>query len=119
MLRYFFVLSKVTPQLREYSELEKMLAMRKLGYSYQALADEFGVEKTTIRYLCRKFGLSEKTVQPLYFRKKTYTIAARREAAYDDQEGPINPGKSYAEYLQDERERHLKRLTQHHGTTRF
>lgn len=113
MLRYFFLLQKVSPPLREYAELEKMLAMRKLGYSYQALADEFKVEKTTIRYLSRKFGLSEKNVDTLYQRHKTYTIAAKRETLYDEREGPINPGKTYAEYLADERARRWKRLTTH------
>lgn len=111
MLRYFFLLQKVSPPLREYAELEKMLAMRKLGYSYQALADKFGVEKTTIRYLCRKFGLSEKEVETQYQRHKTYAIAAKKQLVYDDREGPINPGKTYAQYLQEERDRRWKRLT--------
>lgn len=112
MLRYFFLLQKVSLPLREYSELERMLAMRKLGYSYQALADKFKVEKTTIRYLCRKFGLSEKTVQPLYYRERIYTISVKKQTAYDEKEGPINQGKTYAEYLkEDEDRRHRRKLT--------
>lgn len=106
MLVYFFPLKRLTPPLHQYSQLELMLSLRKLGWSYTRLADHFNVPKTTIRYLCRKFGLSEKTVTTVIVRE--HTTVGRTYPTYDEER--INPGKTYAEYLKEERERARKRL---------
>lgn len=84
-----------------------MLALRKLGYSYNVLADRYNVPKSTIRYLCRKFGLHEGTVQAVIVRQRTTTEVPT--VTYTEE--TINPGKTYAEYLKEERERKWKRLT--------
>lgn len=101
MLIYFFKLERLSPPLNQYPELERMLAMRKLGYSYTVLAEYFGVPKLTIRYLVRKFGLAEDTIQPKVIRKRT-TI---KIPVHTYNEEIINPGKSYAEYLREEKKR--------------
>lgn len=108
MLIYFFRLSKLTQPLNQYSELERMLALRKMGFSYTVLADTFGVPKETIRYLCRRFGLGERSVTTTV---KRIAPTTRLQPIYT--EDKINPGKTYAEYLAEDRERQRKRLTTH------
>lgn len=111
MLVYFFRLTKLSKPLNVYSELEKMLAMRKLGCSYQKLANEFQVDKLTIRYLCKRFGLAG-TMNPTSAR----TTTKRPESSYHraTQTESINPGKTYAEYIKDEQNRKWKALIQRH-----
>lgn len=111
MLVYFFRLEKLSQPLNKYPLLEEMLALRALGWSYTTLSDKYSVPKTTIRYLCRRFGLSGNT-KTTYIRTSRTTTAMPPEL-YTDEER-INPGKSYAEYLRDERERKWRRLTQSH-----
>lgn len=111
MLQYFFKLNKLSPPLHEYSQLEEMLALRKLGWSYTTLADKYKVPKTTIRYLCRKFGLHEGTVQVTIIRTTTTPVS---KIMHNEQEEVINPGKTYAQYLQDQKDRKWQRLTQKH-----
>ena len=115
MLIYFFRLEKLTPPLRDYSQLELMLSLRKLGYSYTALADRFNVPKTTIRYLCRKFGLHERTVHTIVSRQDIRTTRPEPKILHNEKDEPINTGKTYAEYLKDERDRKWKRLTKNHS----
>jgi len=105
MLVYFFSLKKLNAPLSTYSNLETMLAKRKLGASYMSLADEFGVTKDTIVYLCRKFGLGGKMNPPL-----ARTTRVKPPRLYNELR--INLGKTYAEYLQDEQDRKWKNLTQ-------
>lgn len=109
MLVYFFRLSRVSEPFNEYAQLEEMLALRSLGWSYTALADKYNVPKLTIRYLCRRFGLAG-TVTVTTPRQDARTTTESSSTSYSEEEH-INPGKSYAEYLQDERERKWRRLT--------
>lgn len=113
MLVYFFNLRKLSQPLNEYSQLEEMLALRSLGWSYTTLSDKFKVPKTTIRYLCRRFGLAG-NVKVTVFREDTRTTTKQPKTTYDERYDRINPGKSYAEYMQDERDRKWRRLTQSH-----
>jgi Zn-dependent peptidase ImmA (M78 family) len=106
MLHYFFRLEKITPPLHEYSKLEEMLALRALGYSYTVLADRYNVPKTTIRYLVRRFGLTENKVQATVTRSHTTTQSPK----YQYVEETINPGKTYAEYIKEEQERRRRKL---------
>jgi len=77
--------------------------MRKLGASYMVLAEHFNVEKTTIRYLCRKFGLGGSINPPVH-----RTTREKKKSFYTEE--AINPGKTYAQYLQEEKDRKRKRL---------
>lgn len=101
MLVYFFRVQQLTSPFNDYSELEKMLALRAMGFSYTVLAETFNVPKLTIRYLCRRFGLDEKNVTTIVVRQ----AATTRRPKYDYSEEKINPGKTYAEYVREERER--------------
>lgn len=105
LLIYYFKLEKISYPLSKYSELETMLAMRKLGASYTILAEHFNVKKDTIIYLCRKFGLGGAFNPPI-----PRTTRVVKESIYT--EDTINPGKTYAQYLQEEKDRKWKRLTQ-------
>lgn len=111
MLTYFFRLRALTPPFSTYSELEKMLALRKLGYSYTILADEFSVDKTTIRYICRRFGLSG-SVPVIVIRQSPRTTSSPKKQQHNEKNETLNQGKMYAEYLQEEKERKWRRLTQ-------
>lgn len=91
-----------------------MLALRRLGWSYMALSDKYHAPKTTIRYLCRKFGLHENTVKVLVFRQDSRTTMRGRPVFYNERNEMINPGKTYAEYLQDEKDRKWQRLVKSH-----
>ncbi len=109
MLIYFFKLRSLTAPFTKYPRLEEMLALRKLGYSYTVLADRYRVPKYTIRYICRRFGLAGKTATKI--RSATTTRKQNKKTPILE---TINQGKTYAEYLQDERDRKWKRLTQKH-----
>lgn len=101
MLVYFYRIQKLTPPLNAYSELEKMLALRAMGFSYTVLSETFNVPKLTIRYLCRRFGLDEKTVVTTIVRQPATT----KKPTYNYSEEKINPGKTYAQYVREEQER--------------
>lgn len=107
MLVYFFSLKRISPPLNVYGELEKMLALRKLNWSYTKLSEEFKVPKTTIRYLVRRFGLAGKYNPPIRSRTTRRLIVP----LYTELEERINPGKTYAEYLKDDQDRKWRRLT--------
>lgn len=100
MLVYFFRLSKLTRPFNEYSQLERMLALRKLKWSYLELAQEFKVPKLTIRYLVRRFGLVGKYKPSI---PGPRTTSKRVTVGYPSEN--INLGKTYAEYLQEAKER--------------
>jgi len=110
MLVYFFDLKRLSKPLNEYSQLEEMLALRSLGWSYMALADKFNVPKTTIRYLCRRFGLAN-NVRVTVLRQDVSTTTSHHIETYTE-EDRINPGKTYAEYLQEEKDRKWRKLLQ-------
>lgn len=109
-LVYFFRMEKITPPLNEYTELERMLALRSLRWSYGELADEFNVEKTTIRYLVRRFGLAGKYKPPVRQSRATSKYAHILYA-----KEAINPGKTYLEYLQDDKNRRWRQLLKEHS----
>lgn len=112
MLCYFFRLTKLSQPLNEYSQLEEMLALRKLGWSYTLLADKFSVPKTTIRYLCRRFGLAENAVATTTIRRDSGATRPKPPALYNEKDERINKGKSYAEYLKEEQDRKWRDLMQ-------
>lgn len=107
MLIYFFALERITPPLNQYSELERMLALRRLNWSYTELSDEFKVKKMTIRYLVRRFGLNGKYKPPI---RKGHATSKYDYLLYSEEK--LNPGKTYAQYLQADKERKCRELNQ-------
>lgn len=113
MLVYFFSLKRLTPPLNVYSELERMLTLRRLNWSYGELSEEFAVPKTTIRYLIRRFGLAGRFNPPT--RANHRTTRTITNTVYSSlTESKDYSQKTYADYLQDEKDRKWKRLTQSH-----
>lgn len=98
-----------------------MLALRKLNWSYNELSEEFKVPKTTIRYLVRRFGLAGaynppirgKLAMPHLYPKGSATRTTGK-ILYSNPIETTNPGKTYKQYLEDEKNRKWKRLTQGH-----
>lgn len=111
MLVYFFDLKRLSKPFDAYSQLEEMLALRKLGWSYTALGDRFSVPKTTIRYLCRRFGLAG-NVTVITFRQHSNATSNTSKMLNNEREEMINPGKSYAQYLQEQKDRKWRHLIQ-------
>lgn len=109
MLRYYFRLERIVSPLNQYAQLELMLALRALGYSYTELAEKFKCPRNTIEYLCQKFGLGGAKKPPI---ARSRTTSMKIHTPYYENEERINPGRTYAEYLQIEKERKWKRLTQ-------
>lgn len=107
MLTFFFNVRKLTHPLDQYPRLEEFLALRSLGASYGVLAAKFGIEKTTVRYICRRFGLAGAKNPPI--RHKT-TTSKPLLPSYDEEK--VNPGRTYADYLKIEQKRKWNRLTQ-------
>ncbi len=95
------------------NKLDEMLFLRGAGWSYTALAERYGCPKLTIRFLARKNGLGQ-TVQ-IQFGHQDYLRATTplvKESTIKAEER-VSEGKSYAEYLKEEKERRWKRLTIH------
>lgn len=85
-----------------------MLELRRQGWSYSALSEKYSCPRLTIRYLAKKNGLGRESVVTVITRQQAYP---RTQVLLMDQER-VNPGKTYAEYLEMERQRRWKRLTQ-------
>ena len=114
MLIYFFSLKRISPPLNIYSELEKMLALRSLNWSYNELSEEFKVPKTTIRYLVRRFGLAGRFNPPSPPSHRSAT-SPPQPLLYNEETDSNYSNKSYKDYLDDERKRKWVRLTQRHS----
>ena len=106
---YLFRIKKLNAPLNIYSELETMLALRSLNWSYNDLADKFHVSRDTIIYLCRKFGLGGAKQPPIKHQRTTRAIL---KPIYDEPNDYST--KTYADYIRDEKERRWKKLTQSH-----
>lgn len=112
MLIYFFNIKKLTKPLNVYQELERMLALRKLNWSYNELSEEFHVPKTTIRYLIRRFGLAGRFNPPT--KPCHSTTRSTPKISYTKPIENDYSTKTYADYIRDEQERKWRRLTQSH-----
>lgn len=112
MLVYYFRVSQLVEPLNEYAELERMLALRAMGFSFTVLADTFNVDRNTIRYLCRRFGLGGGKVETT---TKRVAPTVRTRPQYTEEK--INPGRTYAEYLAIEKQRAQERLIKLHART--
>lgn len=94
--------------------VNKALEMRVLGWTYSAIARHFHKDHTTIMYHCLKWGIKPFQTPPPVpeitfedqesYKKKKSPPLQQKEYKYQylfDQDGPINEGKPYQEYLQD------------------
>ncbi len=99
--------------------VNKMLELRVLGWSYSALGRRFHKDHTTIMYHCSKWKIVPLKQPPpipqMQFNTedRTFTEAPEPPRAFKypdpfERDGRINPGKSYKEYLKDS----LKRKTE-------
>lgn len=89
-----------------------MLAKRLAGVPVQHLAVYYEVDRTSIRHWCVKFQIQPRADFPLFFVEKQIPVLAplppeksphKYASLLEDRK--INPGKSYKEYLADERKR--------------
>lgn len=98
--------------------LAQMLALRMGGWRERALAKEFQVDKTTIRYWTTKFNILPKVaeIRATEEIRATVTISITpleerkgfKKYKYQnllDEEEHLNPGKSYLEYVADHKQR--------------
>jgi hypothetical protein len=113
MLVYFFQIKRIKQPLNVYSKLEEMLALRKLGWSYSALSERFDTPQNTIAYLCQRFNLGGSINPPI---PKMRTTSKDSKVFHNERNEAINRGKTYSEYLQEERERKWQKLTQKQST---
>lgn len=101
--------------------VNKMLELRVLGWSYSALGRHFHKNHTTIMYHCIKWQIVP-LKQPPPVPKMQYTeeeVELLKEAAappkvykYPDpfaKDGPINPGKTYKQYIAESLKRETER----------
>lgn len=93
-----------------------MFEKRSSGFSYKRLAEYYGVDHTTIIYWCSRYGI--KKHQPINLTKEIHiTMKKRFPAPAPPIKGKykdiiyekVNEGKTYAEYLEEERRRKLKK----------
>lgn len=93
------------------TELLRMLEMRRGGMTYTAIATYYGNDHTTIVYHCKKHNvypncpvvrISTKKLPPVMIQKSEPKYALLIEEK-------INVGKSYKEYLNENRIKMLKR----------
>lgn len=86
---------------REPNVLVTMLFLRKSGWALKDLAYLFGCEHSSVRRMCSKYG-----VFPTQLRSQPTVRFTRVLLDLDGDR--INPGKSYAEYLAEEKKRHQR-----------
>jgi hypothetical protein len=96
--------------------LEEMLLLRAQGWSTIALGNRYQKDHTTIVYHCKKHGVSvppritESGTLPIKEVSAPARLPSRDKYAYAYEE-PINNGKSYKEYLREQKMRESKKLT--------
>lgn len=80
-------------------DIEEMFELRQQGWNYPALAEKFGIRREAIFAHCKKNHLTTKELLAagVVMHKKRPPVY---RGLQDDGE-QINPGKSYAEYLQE------------------
>lgn len=91
---------------------DEMLFLRGAGWSYTALAEYYGCDKLTIRFIARKNGLTQDVVITQYTHQDylSATTEAPKQVTITNTEERISEGKTYSEYLQEEKDRKWKRL---------
>ncbi len=101
--------------------VNKALEMRLLGWSYSAIGRHFHKDHTTILYHCVKFGIVPFKKPPVMPVIEFETPVSNPEKVYKyqylfDQDGPINPGKPYKQYLEDAKKQQHSQWYRLYGT---
>lgn len=93
-------------------DIEEMFELRRQGWNYPALSEKFGICKEVIFAHCKKNHLTTKELLAagVVMHKKRPPLY---RGLQDDGE-QINPGKSYAEYLQEALKRPTEAAYGHH-----
>lgn len=88
--------------------VNKMLELRVLGWTYSKLGRYFHKDHTTIIYHCVKWGIvpfqKPPPVPKMVNEEEIIQVREKRFYKYADifeRDGPVNPGKSYKEYLKE------------------
>lgn len=90
--------------------LNEMLALRKEGWSYAAIGIKYDRDHSTIVYWCQKSGITPIGLRKI---KRVYRPRAYKNVVLPESlmvEERINEGKSYAEYLEEDRKRKYGKL---------
>ena len=86
-------------------EIQQMIQMRRDGYSTVEIGRKFGKDHTTITHHCQNAGIT-KNIKKIF--KKVEPFELEQLAELVDEE-PVNKGKTYAEYLEEEKNRKWKK----------
>lgn len=81
--------------------LQKMLFLRQQGWPIKELGLIFNVEHTSIRKACLRSGL------PPEVKLLSRPIITFKHVIIDYNGERINPGKTYKEYMEEKRKRHI------------
>jgi len=103
-------------------DVMEMLDLRSQGWSYSALGRKYGKDHTTIMHSCKKFGVVPNKPIPVQEEKPKNGVA---DTFYEEEkpvvkrniqdkyahiwDEPVNPGKTYEEYMADARKRPAER----------
>lgn len=96
-----------------------MLVLRLSGWSYHALKDLYGVDRTSVRHWCVHFKIEPRLSEYRPTRKERQKIEIdppvpkilSKEYKYGhifEEDAQVNPGKSYREYIEDHKRRDPK-----------
>ena len=93
---------------KQESVLIEMLNLRRRGYTYDELAERYKVDRTSIKHWCDLYGLGGNIIIIVrhYYESngisKPRKVKTEKSIWIDDKiEGKICRGKSYAEYLEN------------------
>jgi hypothetical protein len=102
-------------------DVMEMLELRRQGSTYSELGRKYGKDHTTIMHSCKKFGVFPNMPMPQVIKLKKgidklflddekpvvhRNIQDKYAYIFDE---PVNPGKSYEEYMADARKRPAER----------
>ena len=90
-------------------EIDQILNLRREGYSFVFIANQFGKDHTTIIYHCQKAGLAKiRGKRKLAMIDLIKSHQQVEETTFCIEEEVINSGKNYADYLEEEKNRKWK-----------
>lgn len=102
---------------KDQSLLNEMLGFRRRGWTYDELAEKYAVDRTSIKHWCDQYQLGGeimKRIKEFYKQQgmelgrqpRILVINVAESMWQDDEvEGKVCIGKSYQEYLEDDRRR--------------
>ena len=87
--------------------IKEIIKMRRKGYSYSSIGRYFGRDHSTVMYHCKKARLSKLKGVGKKMKKPTEKPVIKKLIIQDDE--IINYGKSYKDYLVEEKKRDWKK----------